>query len=211
MTLEQKMDILRRYDRGESTAAIRNSLNLPEFSLRTIRKDREKITAAIKTGADNCSTKVLSAQSNIMVRIEKMLVTWMNHRRRQGLNVTFDDTKNKMMECFSYMKEKETGPLPDFSASMSWYYKFRHTMASIESSAWERPRASTRIPLLCSQSDSRPSSRRGVTSPSRSSTRMKRACSGRRCLNAHTSRGRRGLPRASKRSGTVSPSCWGLT
>ena len=42
------MDILRRYDRGESTAAICNALNLSESTLRTIRKDREKIMAAVK-------------------------------------------------------------------------------------------------------------------------------------------------------------------
>ena len=45
------MDILRRYGREESTAAIRNALNLPEFTLCTIRKGREKITAAVKAGA----------------------------------------------------------------------------------------------------------------------------------------------------------------
>ena len=46
ITLEQKMDILRRYDRGKSTAAIHNELNLPESRLHTIRKDMEKIMAA---------------------------------------------------------------------------------------------------------------------------------------------------------------------
>ena len=54
-----------------------------------------------KAGAGSCSTKVLSGQSNNMVRMEKILVTWMDHRKRQDLNVTFDDTKNKAMECYS--------------------------------------------------------------------------------------------------------------
>ena len=36
ITLEQKVDIIRRYDRRESTAAIRNALHLPESTLRTI-------------------------------------------------------------------------------------------------------------------------------------------------------------------------------
>ena len=62
ITLEQKMDILKRCDKGESTAAIRNELNLPESMLHTIRKDREKITIAVKTGAGSCSTKVSSGQ-----------------------------------------------------------------------------------------------------------------------------------------------------
>ena len=67
------MDILRRYDRGESTAAIRNALNLLESTLMTIRKDREKITAAVKAEAGSGSTKMSSGQSNIMVMM--MLVT----------------------------------------------------------------------------------------------------------------------------------------
>ena len=71
ITLEQKMDILRRYDGGESTAAIRNALNLPESTLCTIRKDKEKITAAVKAGAGSCSTKVSLGQSSIVVCMEK--------------------------------------------------------------------------------------------------------------------------------------------
>ena len=125
ITLEQqKMDILRRYDRGESTADIRNALNLPESTLRTIRKDREKIMEAVKAGAGSCSIKVSSGQSNIMVRTEKMLVTRMDHRKRQGLNVTFDDTKKKAMECFNHLKQ-EMGPVSEFSASTGWFYKFK--------------------------------------------------------------------------------------
>ena len=100
-------------------------LNLPESMLRTIGKDRKKIMAAVKVGAGSGSTKVSSGQSNIMVRMEKMLVTWMDHRKRQGVNVTFDDTNNKTMECFNYLKEKEISHVPDFVTSMDWFYKFK--------------------------------------------------------------------------------------
>ena len=104
VTLEQKMDILRRYDTGKLTAAIRNALNPPESMLHTFRKDREKITASVKAGGGNCSTKVSSGLSNIMVCLEKMLVTWMDQKRRQGLNVTFDNTKKKDRDCYSFLK-----------------------------------------------------------------------------------------------------------
>ena len=110
ITLEQKMDILRRYDRGESTTTIRNTLDLPESTLHMIRKDRE-ITAAVKAWGGISFTKVSSGQLNIMVRMEKMLVMWMDHRKRQGLNVTFDDAK-KAMDCYNYLKEKETSLVP---------------------------------------------------------------------------------------------------
>ena len=58
-----------------------------------------------------------------MVKMEKILVTWMDHRKCQALNVTFDDTKNKamQMECFNYLKE-ETVPMPDFVASTGYIF-----------------------------------------------------------------------------------------
>ena len=172
-------------------------------------KVREKITAAVKAEAGRCATKVSAGQSNIMVRMEMMLVTWMDHRKHQGLNVTFDDAKNKAMECFSYLKEKETGPMHDFSDSKAGFVSLRCAMDSIASSSRERPREPMRTPLLPTQIVSWPSLRRRGTSPSRCSTRMKRVCSGSRCLNAHTSQGKRSMPRVSKCSRTVSPSCWG--
>ena len=98
--MEEKLDVIRRYDRGESTSAIRGALNFPESTLRTIRKDREKILATVKSGASTLSTKI-SGQSSLMVRLEKMIYTWMSHRKHQGLSVTYDDTKRKAMECMN--------------------------------------------------------------------------------------------------------------
>ena len=39
--------------------------------------------------------------------------------------MTFDDTKKKAMDCYNYLKEKETSPVPEFSASTGWFYKFK--------------------------------------------------------------------------------------
>ena len=181
------MDILKRYDRGESTAAIRNMLNLPESTIRTIKKDKEKFTAAVKAGAGSCSTKVSSGQSNIMIRMEKMLVMWMDHRKCLGLNMTLDDNKNKAMECFNYLKEKKTGSVPDFIASTDWFYKFKmrygfhNVKHSGEAKSADEDTAASypdRLRAIIEEEGA---------SSSRSSTWMKRACSGRRCLSARTS------------------------
>ena len=123
ITLEQQMGVLRMYDGGESTAAIRNELNLLESMSHTIRKDK-KITAAFKAGAGSFSPRVSSGQSTFMVRLEKMLITWVDHRNHQGLNVTFDNTK-KTMEWYHHLKAKETDPLPTFVARTGWFYNFK--------------------------------------------------------------------------------------
>ena len=55
----------------------------------------------------------------------------MDHRKRQGLRVTFHDTKKQVMD-----KGKEEGPVPEFVVSTGWFYKFkaRHAFRSVKRS-----------------------------------------------------------------------------
>ena len=167
------MDIIRRYDRGESNNAIRNSLHLPESTLRTIRKDREKILTAFKAGAGCASARVSSGQSALMVCMEKMLVTWMALRKLQGLSMMLNDTKKKAMERYEFLKAKNLLP------AQAGFIISRPTIAS---SDLVRLRALTLTPLLCTRMNSGPSSRRGggggVTRPSRYLIWIKWASSG---------------------------------
>ena len=207
ITLEQKMDVLSTYDRGESTAAICNALNLPESTLHTIRKDK-KIKAAFKAGTGSASTRVSSGQSTFMVRLEKMLVMWMDHFKCQSLNVIFNDTKKAAMECYHHLNAKETGPVPDFVASTGWFYnlKVRYAFHSIKrfgeaKSADADAAASYPDELRAIIEEG------GGTRLSRSSTWKKRSCNGRKCLTACTSQRRRSLPQVSRHLRTVSLSC----
>ena len=136
ITIEQKVDIIRRYERRESTNVIKLALCLPESTLRTIRKDKEKIMAAFKAGTGASATRVSSGQPQFMVCLEKMLVTWMDHWKRQGLSVMMEDAQKKVLEVYEHLKAKETGPVPDFVASRGWFhnFKFRHAFKSIKRS-----------------------------------------------------------------------------
>ena len=50
ITLKEKVDILRRYDRGETNDDIRTVYPLGVATLNNIKKNREKIMAAVKAG-----------------------------------------------------------------------------------------------------------------------------------------------------------------
>ena len=71
-----------------------------------------------------------------MVCLEKMLVTWMDHRKRQGLSVTTEDAQKKALEVYEHLKAKETSPVPEFVASRGWFHNFksRHAFKSIKGS-----------------------------------------------------------------------------
>ena len=55
ITLERKMDILRRFDRGESKAAIKRRFRVGNTTLHNVRKNRERIMAAVKLGAGSAT------------------------------------------------------------------------------------------------------------------------------------------------------------
>ena len=125
ITIEQKGDIIRWYERGKSTNAIRLALGLPESTLCTIRKDKEKGMAVFKAGTGASASRVSSGQPEFIVRLEKMLITWMDHRKRLGLSVTAKDAQKKALEVYEHLKAKETSPVPDFVACRGWLQNFK--------------------------------------------------------------------------------------
>ena len=114
ITMEQKMDILRRYHRGESTATI----------LWTNRKGREDYGSCKSRSRKLCNKGVIGpVHHNGSNRKNANHVE--GHRKRQALNVTFDDAKKTAMECYNHLKKKDTGPVPEFNASTGWFYEFK--------------------------------------------------------------------------------------
>ena len=148
--------------------------------------------AAFKAETRGASTKTSLGQSTLMVHLERMLVTWMDHRKRQGLSVTFSDTKNKAIECYEHLKANETGPVPEFVTSTGWFYNFkaRHAFRSVKQSGEAKS-----ADAAASYQDKDHHQGGSGTSPSRRLIWMRRACSGRGCLNAHTSHGGEVCPR----------------
>ena len=63
-------------------------------------------------------------------------MTWMDHRKHQGLSVTYNNTKSKAIECYEHLKPKEMDPIPEFVASTGWFYNFkaRHAFCSVKRS-----------------------------------------------------------------------------
>ena len=212
ITIKQKVDIIQWYERGETTSAIRLALGLPESTLRTIRKDKEKILAAFKAGTGSSATRVSSGQSTFMVCLEKMLVTWMDHRKRQGQSVTTDDAQKKALEIYEHLKAKATDPVPEFVASRGWFHNFkaRHAFRSIRRSVEAKSADADAAAAFPDELKAVIEGGGGGTCPSRYLIWMRQAFSG-RCLNGLTSQRRGSLPQASRHIKTVSPSCWGRT
>ena len=73
LSLDDKMEIIRRYNRGQTTADIKRALNVPESTLRTIRSNKDKITASVQLGSPGAAKRTKIVQNPALKKTEEMV------------------------------------------------------------------------------------------------------------------------------------------
>ncbi|KAK4319600.1 hypothetical protein Pmani_009490 [Petrolisthes manimaculis] len=71
LTLEKKLEVLERIDKGQKTSVIANALKLNESTIRTIRSNANKIRASVKAGTPLNGAKSSYARPVEMQCMEK--------------------------------------------------------------------------------------------------------------------------------------------
>jgi DNA invertase Pin-like site-specific DNA recombinase len=66
ITLKRKLDVIKRYEEGQTTAMISRAVNLGDSTLRNIRDNAEKIKGSIKVGTPLSSHKSSYNRARIM-------------------------------------------------------------------------------------------------------------------------------------------------
>ena len=78
ISLETKMQVLRRLDAGERQSDIGTALNLSTSTIRTILKNKEKIVSSATTTTTTSATKITRSRSNVIEEMEKRLSIWID-------------------------------------------------------------------------------------------------------------------------------------
>ncbi|KAK4326641.1 hypothetical protein Pmani_002851 [Petrolisthes manimaculis] len=129
VTIEMKMEVLDRYDRGERTSVIASAMKLRESTLRTIRGSADKIRASALAGTSASSKRVSHARSTEMERMEKLLAQWISYQTKTNVPITMAIIQAKALSLFRDVQcEGEEDKAKSFQASSGWYsnYKRRH-------------------------------------------------------------------------------------
>ena len=71
ITIEVKMDVLERSERGVRTADMRRALGLSASTFRTIRNSAEKIKEGAKCGTSVSATKTSHGRSSMIEKMER--------------------------------------------------------------------------------------------------------------------------------------------
>lgn len=144
LSLEIKLDILRRFDNGEKAVDIAKALNLPATTVRTIQaRDRDKIKEAAKSVTSLDAKTMTRTRSSFMIKMESLLSIWIQNQIAQKIPLSkmviqakakslFEDIKSESM-CNDSVSGSATDKEEHFEASNGWFerYKIRANLHSI--------------------------------------------------------------------------------
>lgn len=132
LTLEVKLDILKRFDRGQKAIDIAKALTLPLTTVKSIRnRDAPKIKESAKNTTQLLSQQCTRNRPSIMVKMESRLTIWIQEQnyRRMPLSKMLIKTKAKLIFDSLKLQEPNTSAAANddlsFEASDGWFARFK--------------------------------------------------------------------------------------
>ena len=109
ISLETKMQVIRRLDSGERQSHISAALNLATSTIRTILKYKEKILSSATATTSSSATRITRSRNNIIEEMEKRL-----------------EIMEKARKIFNYIQVEASDISKTFVASRGWFNGFKH-------------------------------------------------------------------------------------
>ncbi|KAM4048904.1 tigger transposable element-derived protein 1-like [Anomaloglossus baeobatrachus] len=93
ITMEVKVDILRRSEKGETPTEIGRSLGLSRSTVAIIIKDKDRVLEHVKGSAPMKTTVITKQRSGLIIEMERLLVLWLEdqNQRLQGEAASADE------------------------------------------------------------------------------------------------------------------------
>ncbi|XP_077137820.1 putative CENPB DNA-binding domain-containing protein 1 [Ranitomeya variabilis] len=104
ITMEVKVDILRRSDKGETPTEIGRSLGLSRSTVATIIKDKDRILEHVKGSAPMKATVITKQRSGLIIEMERLLVLWLEDQNQRRIPVSLMVIQEKARRLFEALK-----------------------------------------------------------------------------------------------------------
>jgi hypothetical protein len=127
LSLEAKLDIIERLERGQTAASLGRLYNVNESSIRTIKKSAEKIRSSIAQSCSPAAKKSLRVRNPLLERMEMMLVTWLEDQKEKKMTVNTTTIRAKALKLYKELQQEDGVPsaTEPFLASKGWFEKFK--------------------------------------------------------------------------------------
>lgn len=130
LTLHEKMTILKKIEQGRRYSSVAREYDINESSVRTIKKNENKIKTSVSMLADCTSVKTtcLSRRDIIMEQMEHLLSVWIDEQTNNNVPITSNMIRDEARIIYNRLKAQKPhseNMETSFCASKGWFDKFR--------------------------------------------------------------------------------------
>lgn len=126
ISLETKMQVIRRLDSGERQSQISAALNLATSTIRTILKNKEKILSSATATTSSSATRITRSRNYIIEEMEKRLSIWIDDEIERNMPLSQSIIMEKARRIFNYIQTEASDTSETFVASRGWFNRFKH-------------------------------------------------------------------------------------
>ncbi|XP_068228074.1 putative CENPB DNA-binding domain-containing protein 1 [Palaemon carinicauda] len=108
ITMEVKLDTIKRSKNGETLTNISRALGLSHSAVATILKDKERIIEHVKGSAPMKSTVITKQRSGLIIEMERLLELWLEDQNQRRIPASLMVIQEKAKRLFEPLK-KERG------------------------------------------------------------------------------------------------------
>ena len=127
ITLDVKLEVLRRFEVGEKLSEIAKALGLAVSIVATIRDNKDKIKASSQIATSLRASRLTRYRSAVMETMEWLLRVWLEDQSQQNvpLSVTIIQKKAKSLFDDLQREQGESSQTEKFTASKGWFVRFK--------------------------------------------------------------------------------------
>ncbi|XP_023706958.1 tigger transposable element-derived protein 1 isoform X2 [Cryptotermes secundus] len=127
LTLDTKLSIIQRLENGETAASLGRLYHINESSVRTIKKNAERIRNSVAQSCSLTAKKTVRVRNPLLEKIEKMLAIWVEDQNKKKMVVNSRIIRMKALKLYEHLQEKHMGSssAEPFAASKGWFDKFQ--------------------------------------------------------------------------------------
>ncbi|XP_053572819.1 tigger transposable element-derived protein 1-like [Bombina bombina] len=124
ITLQKKMEVIRRMEGGETRANVCRNMKLPPSTVTTIIKNADKIKESVKHSTPVSAAQTRYTRCKLLEKMEKLLSLWVDDLNTKNIPMTQAVITDKAKSIFEELKKKEGGD-ENFLGSKGWFMRFK--------------------------------------------------------------------------------------
>ncbi|XP_068113281.1 uncharacterized protein [Hyperolius riggenbachi] len=129
ITMEHKVDIIKRSERGETPSSIGRVYGYSRSTIATILKDKERIMEHVRRHTPMNATIITKQRTGLIIEMERLLMIWINDQNQRNMPISLSSVQEKARRLFSDLKAarpaSEVECQKEFVASRGWFNRFK--------------------------------------------------------------------------------------